>query len=615
MKIRKPIQARAKFAGDSQTGLAMAATVITVFATAAMVGVMLTLADSTHQVASVQRFGTEARYVAEGAVEIAKREVLSGIAEWTPPDSQYQVEVGGSMVDVSVQPSGHVEALTDPAGIQTWWIGYILEATVEENGSQVTAHKLVNAEATPLFQYAVFYANELEVHPGPDMTLGGRVHSNRDMYLNTGSSTLRVDSNYLRAVGDILRYRKFNPLGSSGTVEVRKWVANPFDASEPAEFVNMPSLLDMWSEGVWSSDLTNLSAYDSTFELGWDANGDGDFSDLGEYAPFVLGALETWGPPDGYTGGDGHTVLTGDHGIEESVAPQIGSIEKFEELEAGTGGNWTFDESLGQYVAVTPGTGDYGKGFYHEQAGIQVLVDTSGELQITAIGGADLTSELSGVFTVDEIYDARQADSSSENVEIVSLDLAALNASGHFPPNGLIYAAHMDSGEGTKTGGIHVFNGQELAGKLTVVTEGAVYVQGDFNTVNKVGASVIGDAVNLLSNAWDNTKSPGSLPNASDTTYNVAIVTGNVATESGAYSGGLENLPRFHEKWSGKDATIVGSFVNLWESKRATGAWKYGSDRYTAPVRDWSYDTGFNNLANLPPYTPLGVTTDEVAIW
>lgn len=615
MKIRKPIQVTPNVAGEPEAGLAMAATVITVFATAAMVGVMLTLADSTQQVANVQRFGTEARYLAEGAVEIAKRDVLGEIAEWSLPGNQYPVQVGETMVDVAVQPSGYVQALTDPAGIQTWWIGYILEATVEENGSQVTAHKLINAEATPLFQYAVFYANELEVHPGPDMTLGGRVHSNRDMYLNTSSSTLRIDSNYLRAVGDVYRYKKFNPWSSSGNVEVRKWVANPFDPSEPSEFVKMPSLLDMWSEGVWSTDLTNLAAYDSSFDQGWDANGDGDYFDLGEYAPFVLGALEMWGAPEGYANGEGHTVLTGDHGIEESVTPQIGSIEKFELLEDGTGGNWTFDESLGQYAEVAPGTGDYGKGYYHQEAGIQVLVDSNGEMKITAIGGADLTQQLSGIFTVEEIYDARQADSSSDKVEVVSLDVAALNTSGYFPSNGLIYAAHMDSGEGTETGGIHVFNGQELAGKLTLVTEGAVYVEGDFNTINKTGASVIGDAVNLLSNSWDNTKTPGTLPHASDTTYNLAFVTGSTTSQPNAYNGGLENLPRFHERWSGKRATISGSFVNLWESKRATGAWKYGSDRYTAPARDWSYDTGFNNLANLPPYTPMGVTTDEVAIW
>lgn len=606
---------RTNSAGASgRRGLAMAATVVTVFATAAMVGVMLTLADSTKRVATVERYDSEARYLAEGAVEIARREVLKEIAKWEPPSSSYEVEIGDAAIEVEVVPSGYFKSLTDPSGIQTWWIGYVLQSTVEAGGSQVTTHKLVNAEATPLFQYAVFYSNELEIHPGPDMTIGGRVHSNRDIFMNTASSTLRVDSNYLRAVGDIFRYNKGNPYSSNGTVEVRKWVANPFDASEPAEYVEMPSLLDMWSEGVFPDDLTKLTAYDSDFDEGWDGNGDGDYTDIGDYPPFVLGALDMWGSPDGY-GDEGYTLLTGEHGIEESVTPQIGSIEKFELLGEGETGNWTFDEDLGKYVEVAAGSGDYGKGFYHKEAGLQILVDYDGDLQITGSGGVDLTAALSGIVTLTEIYDARQADGSEDKVEVVSVDVEALKLNGYYPANGLMYAAHMDSGTGTKTGGIHLFNGQELGGPITVVTEGAVYVEGDFNTVNKTGASVIGDAVNLLSNSWDNTKSAGSLPFASDTTYNLAIVTGNTVTGDSGYSGGLENLPRFHEDWSGKDATINGSFVNLWESKRATGAWKYGADRYTAPIRDWSYDTDFNNLANLPPFTPMGVTTAEVAMW
>ncbi len=588
----------------------MASTVITVFATAAMVGVMLTLADSTHKVAAVQRYDSEAHFLAEGALQIATKSVLEEIASFEVPQTSYDVTVGQVPIAVDVKPSGFFKALTDSAGIQTWWIGYILEATAEAGGSRVTSHKLVNAEATPLYQYAVFYANELEVHPGPDMTIGGRVHSNRDIYMSTGGSKLTINTNYLRAVGDIYRSRKFNPYDSAGIVAIRKWVENPFDAALTPEFVNMPSIYDMYYSGV-----TNLKPYDSTFDEGWAVNGDGDYDDLGEFPPFVLGALEMWSEPSGYVGGTGNTVLTGEHGITESATPQIGSIEKFELLEGGSGGDWTFDEGTGSYVAVAPGTGDYGKGYYHSEAGLQILFDSDGDLQITTNTGLDLTSALAGIITLEEIYDARQANSSSGKVSVVSVNVAALNTSGYYPANGLIYAAAMDSGTGSKTGGLHLWNGQELLKPLTAVTEGGMYVEGDFNTIDKKGAAVIGDAVNLLSNSWTNTKTPGSLPYASDTKYNMAIVTGNTPTTTNGYNGGLENLPRFHENWSGKTASIVGSFINLWESKLCTGKWIYGSDRYTAPNRDWSYDTDFNNLANLPPFPPMAVTTDQVAMW
>ena len=56
----------------------------------------------------------------------------------------------------------------------------------------------------------------------------------------------------------------------------------------------------------------------------------------------------------------------------------------------------------------------------------------------------------------------------------------------------------------------------------------------------------------------------GNLPGAVETSYNIAFVTGNVPTPEGGgtYSGGFENLPRFHENWSGKKAKIRGSFIN-----------------------------------------------------
>jgi hypothetical protein len=34
------------------------------------------------------------------------------------------------------------------------------------------------------------------------------------------------------------------------------------------------------------------------------------------------------------------------------------------------------------------------------------------------------------------------------------------------------------------------------------------------------------------------------------------------------------------------------------------GPWIYGAPQYTAPNRNWRYDTDFNNMANLPPMSP-----------
>ena len=95
----------------------------------------------------------------------------------------------------------------------------------------------------------------------------------------------------------------------------------------------------------------------------------------------------------------------------------------------------------------------------------------------------------------------------------------------------------------------------------------------------------------------------------------MAVITGNTETVGARYNGGFENLPRFHENWSGINCNITGSFVNTWTSQYATAPWVYGGDRYTAPRRNWTYDTSFNLVANLPPFTPMAVTAEDIVSW
>ena len=45
----------------------------------------------------------------------------------------------------------------------------------------------LNVNLIPLFQFAAFYNKDLEIHPGPSMTLNGRVHVNGDLYITSGS--------------------------------------------------------------------------------------------------------------------------------------------------------------------------------------------------------------------------------------------------------------------------------------------------------------------------------------------------------------------------------------------------------------------------------------------
>lgn len=587
-------------------GTALLAALFAAFVAASMVMVLMTITNAKNEQTDVERYSKVAKFSAEGAIEAAKKELQVAIANWRSVAPEGDVELNGRTVEYSVTPTGLDTISTDGAGIQTLVTGYELKAIGREQRSTALAHRIVNAEATPIFQFAVFYTEDLEIFPGPSMTLGGRVHSNADIYLGCGG-TLTVDTNYLHSVGDIFRERKDSPGVSAGTVKVRKWVENPYDPSEPEQYVTMYSDGQMNGMGV-----STLSGFDSNFTEGLDLNGDGDFYDDGEWLPWGPGALDFWGPPEGYSGGSGHTVLSGDHDVSEAVVPDIGSIAMFEES---AGGAYVFDEATGEYVEAPGGDGTHARGFFHEQAGLKVISYEDGSWDAFDGDGVSVKSALGDVVSVSQLYDARQASGSGQDTPILEIDIEELNASGHFPANGLLYAGQYGIGDGTDAKGLVVKNGSELLAPLSVVTEGALYVQGDYNTVSKKGASVMADAVNLLSNSWTGSKNPGQLPYASDTTFNVAIVTGNHETAVGHYNGGLENLPRFHENWSGKNCNIVGSFVNTWTSRYATGSWSYGGDRYKAPRRNWSYDSAFNNVANLPPFTPMAVSARDIVAW
>jgi hypothetical protein len=162
---------------------------------------------------------------------------------------------------------------------------------------------------------------------------------------------------------------------------------------------------------------------------------------------------------------------------------------------------------------------------------------------------------------------------------------------------------------------------------FTVTTPNPLYVWGHYNcpdnttlgTINTTAAypaSLVSDALTLLSPNWQDSHSndpfgPG-VRVASSTTVNAAILAGVVySTGSGAtqYSGGVHNLPRLLEDWGNGSASVVltlnTSFVNLFNSARATSQWRIPGNYYYAPTRQFSFNLSFLDATRLPPGTPL----------
>jgi hypothetical protein len=90
-----------------------------------------------------------------------------------------------------VIPSGEVFS-----GLNAIQYRYIVNSTSQNiNGdteASVGAEFLVGY--IPLFQFVAFYKNDLEILPGPNMVLNGRVHTNGKLYLNA-NNTLNIADN------------------------------------------------------------------------------------------------------------------------------------------------------------------------------------------------------------------------------------------------------------------------------------------------------------------------------------------------------------------------------------------------------------------------------------
>jgi hypothetical protein len=150
-----------------------------------------------------------------------------------------------------------------------------------------------------------------------------------------------------------------------------------------------------------------------------------------------------------------------------------------------------------------------------------------------------------------------------------------------------------------------------------------------------------GQAPTLFSNAWQPGAQSGftsgdansflypTNPNcnnqrcASTTYYRMAVMggkTNHFAAYNGATAlltwgvqdtgtdGGVHNFLRYLEDWTNSNVTLnyLGSMASFYISRQATGIYKYNFNNvvYQAPVRNYTFDTDFQNINKLPPGTP-----------
>lgn len=233
-----------------------------------------------------------------------------------------------------------------------------------------------------------------------------------------------------------------------------------------------------------------------------------------------------------------------------------------------------------------------------------------------------------------EMYDARR----TRSIHVADLDVGFLkqlienpdpnDPNGHiqgFDPdrdwNGIVYL----EAKNLANTGVRLVNGSQVPNHgtdagFTFATNNALYVLGHYNADGdpqtggardpdnsaEPPAALIGDAVTFLSDNWDDSQGNINLNQRNSPSYTeiaAAILTGIAPTDNNRYSGGVENLPRLLENWSGQTLTIRGSMVVLFESEVAKEPWSFGGKIYRAPNRDWGFNLLFSK-GIYPPGTP-----------
>ena len=390
--------------------------------------------------------------------------------------------------------------------------------------------RVFQKEIQSLWRYAIFYDDDMEIHPGPVMNVNGDVHTNGNLY--TGHNTLT--------------------------------------------FAGKTTFRDKWSIGFMPGDTTHPETPTSP-------------------------SWPTGMPPT----------------VTDRQQPYGVALDDYHQLIDYT----TSPTSLDPYR-------------FQSQAGLVVTIDGANTVKVFSAGGTDITSSVQGIAlkgaitTNQTITDNREgATTGNGSIRLATLNVGTLTTavnSNAFGANwnGIVYIVDTSASSNgvTTKRAIRLKNGGTLpTGGLTIASGNPIYIQGDYNTGSTAGvkplsnlgdptqptvpgytrqpSAVIGDAVNILSNAWTDALS-GTLPVATSTTINTAIVAGIVPTGNGYYSGGVENFPRFLEKWTGQTMTFYGSMIELYNSQQAIGRWGAGNV-YNPPTRPWYFDTNF--LSSPPP--------------
>jgi len=510
-------------------------------------------------------------------------------------------------VDVVFQPqSTSIQPLNSQfAGLSGMYQSLDVYATATPSGQSynvpATVHESLEFAYIPLFQFAIFYNVNLEIDPGQPMTITGPVFCNQNIWEGSAVCT--------------------------------------FQSSVTAVLTNYPQVADPFATSYNGSGTP-------TFAGGAPLNNANSIVmpiGTNNSPGAVLSLLNL--PPPAFAMGTAAAYSS--NGI---VYPANGADLVITNFAAGT----NFGSSMPKGTNLIVYYQDYGLSqlpydyYIITNANSHTLLFTN--YVSSKLLGLNTNIYYAGFSWVSNVvfYDWREGWNSGnpKKVQAVQIDMGKLNTwlnnTNSFANSGYSSDQLKLLHSGNHMGSVYVYNSVPLTSSqlpavrvmdgtqipspggstrgFTVATPFPIYVWGDYNATNSSGSSLgtnntahtypaalMGDAITILSDGWNDTNT-AKLPTPASTTVNAAMLEGIVASNpniSGNYSGGVENFMRLLENWSTSTTlTYNGSIVVLFYSQWATNTWLATGNYYNPPTRKWAFDMNFQNALKLPPLTP-----------
>jgi hypothetical protein len=432
---------------------------------------------------------------------------------------------------------------------------YIAQAdvTLPVLGGNVTAkvRRVFQKEQLSPWNWAIFYVDPLEIHPGAPMSVTGWVHTNASLY--TGHDLLTFQSKATYGTDWIIGFRAGDARAPGGS--------NPETPTSPHYQSNLPPAFDV------------------------------------AHQPLGLDATRIFSTTDGNPNNDSYHELIEPPtpGFDDPLAGKRYYDQAGVKILIDASNNVTIKDQSGNALsASSPGIGGV---IYSTFIG---AITTNQSIQDNREGASVRLATLDMEAVSSKIRNGTLAPFNN----LIYISDTSASQTGGSPKRGI----RLKNGAIMPNNGITVasanpvyIQGDYNTGGSNPPSNSGDYSKPQVNGYTRKPCAVVADAINILSNSWVDSNSFSSLGSrtASNTTINTAIVSGIVPSANNDYSGGAENFPRFLETWSGKTFTYYGSMVELYTSRQSIGHWG-SANVYNPPQRQWFFDT------NLQVYTPPG---------